>query len=167
MNPLEAAAVLRAQARGSPDARGGGFADVAWRFRHEGEDLVLAGPWARLCEALQALAPESGEWARSGVPLDISYAVSEILASATALAANEEVDSVRRSFAAFAWRVACGWEAVLAGDSEDVAGHVANEARARAIHHFRTADRPRDESAPETDGGHLRGGRRLSPTPHA
>lgn len=65
--------------------------------------------------------------------MDAAYAVGEIVTRALDLAVTEEDPSVKESLTVFAWRVACGWEAVLAGDTENVVEHVRDEAYARGI----------------------------------
>jgi hypothetical protein len=128
-----AVAILREQAQGTPEAQGSGFADVVWRYLHQGDTLALSAPWSQISGALQDLVSETGRWAHDGIPLDISYAVSEILTTALALVLTQKSASVRESLGSFAWRVACAWEAMLAGDIDDIAEHVANETLARGI----------------------------------
>ena len=133
MTAADAVTTLREHAGGTSDASGPGFADMAWRFRQQREPLALAEPWRDICEALQALASKAGAWAQSGVPIEVAYPIAEILTSAVQLAVTEDDSAIAQPLVGFAWRVASGWEAVLAGDAEDINEHVTNEAVARGM----------------------------------
>jgi len=124
---------LEIQAAGSPDADGGGFADVLWRYHHEKCNLELVGPWEAIRDLLQSLALDSSDWKSSGVPLRIGYSIAEILSSALSAAAVETKLDNRQAIVVFAWHVASAWEAVLAGDIDNIAEHVKNEALARSL----------------------------------
>lgn len=134
--------LLREHAVGTADASGSGFSDVIWRYKQKPDSLDLSRPWAEILDALQALTTHADGWETSGVPLDISYSIAEILTTALAVAATQPDGSGRRMVEMFAWRVACGWEGVLAGDIESIGNHVRDEALARGI----GALTPEDES---------------------
>lgn len=125
MDPVSA---LQEHAAGTPDATGVGFADRVWRCRQHDEPLVLEPVWESLVSCFQALTAESRTWSESGVPLAVAYPVSEVIAAGLALGVEHGA-----AVNAFVWRVATAWEAVLAGDVEDVVAHVRDEALARGV----------------------------------
>lgn len=120
-------------ASGSPDADGGGFADALWAYAHGTAPLRLEAVWGDLVEALQEAQPLLASGGDEGVPLRLAYAVAEILSAAAAAMNTEADDAARTEISLFAWRVACAWEALLAGDIDDLAEHVRLESAARGI----------------------------------
>lgn len=140
MSPPEAIALLQIHAAGTVDASGNGVADVLWRYRASGGNepraishVDLAPAWEEVVQALEALVEVARTWAEAGVPLAATYAVAEIMASTLARTAGQAPDQDRCALELFAWGVACAWEAVLAGDVEDLREHVEGEAWGRDI----------------------------------
>ncbi len=121
---------LHIHAAGTPDVSGPGFADVIWRCRNDYSQMNLEVVWQDIARLMQALQPAVLGWQVAGVPLPVSYSVSEIAARAAKLALVVPDREARRKSAVMSWRVAVGWEALMSLDIFDIALHVAGEERA-------------------------------------
>lgn len=127
---LKAIEQLVEHGAGASDGCGSGFADVVRRFEHGGGTLVLGEVWMDIAQALQqlthrAITPDHQR--------RVAYAIAEVIASATRRPLAGLPDDVRLEFDSFVWRVACAWEAFLAGDVGDLIEHVGLEARATGL----------------------------------
>lgn len=118
---------LQLQAVGSRDASGPGLADVIWRSRHEAETLDLQAIWHDLVQLLQELRSEALVWQETGVPIAFSYAVAEVASRAASLGLSAPDSDDRGQGILLCWRLSTGWEALMAGDVDDIAEHVRNE----------------------------------------
>lgn len=129
MSVAQIVKALQVHAVGSSDASGPGMADVAWRSRDETEVPNLQPVWMDLAQLFQALVPEAPLWRDHGVPVEISYPVAEILSRGSKLSLSVNTE-IQREGSLLAWRVATAWEALMAGDIDDVIEHVRGEERA-------------------------------------
>jgi hypothetical protein len=110
---------------GSAERTGSGFADVVWQFEHGSGALALGDVWSSIASALQrlrftALGPAD--------QLHVAYAIAEVISSGSRRPLAGVADDVRMEFESFVWRVACAWEAFLAGDIDNLVEHVQLEA---------------------------------------
>jgi hypothetical protein len=126
MEQLDVVARLQQHVAGTAAAAGVGLADLVWR-RRGGDAIRLTECWTSILDCLQDLTVTSAAWSREGVPLDVSYAVSEMLDTLLRLGLSETGSQERQDAFLLAWRIACAWEAVLAGDIEDLKSHVDHE----------------------------------------
>ena len=124
---------LQSHAAGTPDISGDGLADSLWRYRN---DQVMTD-LRRVCHEIVGLIGEAGlsrrEWPNGWVPSDLAYAVAEIGAQLLQLAVDAPDRSVQSNASLSGWHIASAWEALLAGDIDDVVGHVAMEASTRGL----------------------------------
>ena len=108
-----------------------GFADAVWQLRTAGTPPDLAAVWAELAQLLQTLADTEVVRPDRGIPLKLAYAIAEMQCTAVTLAMDARTETERNERDLFAWRLACGWQALLAGDVQDIGLHVADEELAR------------------------------------
>lgn len=108
-----------------------GFADAVSHHRTAGAVLDLEALWTEIVPLFQALVEETPRSSAPDLPLPLAYAVAEIQGKACLLAIEAASAEERYDRCVFAWRTATAWEAVLAGDIDDIADHVATEANAR------------------------------------
>ncbi len=115
---------------GSAEATGDGFADIVWQFEHGSSALALGAAWSSIADALQTLSLITLN------PVDqlrVAYAIAEVISSGSRRTLTGVAEDARVEFESFVWRVACAWEAFLAGDIDDLVEHVRLEARAADV----------------------------------
>lgn len=115
---------VQVHARGSSDATGPGLADVLWRYHQGSEALDLDAVWVDLVRLFQAMHPERLVWQEHGAPVALGHAIGEMLIGATQLSLSAPEEEARRQGALICFRVALSWEALMAGDFDDIAEHV-------------------------------------------
>ena len=128
--PSHAITTLCEHAAGSAEATGSGFSDVLWRHEHGVGPLALGEAWSSIASTLQgltfaALSPDD--------QLRVAYSIAEVISAASRRPLVSADADVRFEFQSFVWRVACAWEAFLAGDIEDIAEHARLEAIAASL----------------------------------
>ena len=115
---------------GSVEGTGDGFADLVLQFEHGSSALALGAAWSSIADALQTLSLITLN------PVDqlrVAYAIAEVISSGSRRTLTDVAEEARGEFESFVWRVACAWEAFLAGDIDDLAEHVRLEARAANV----------------------------------
>jgi hypothetical protein len=102
-----------------------GLSDVLWRHRGDLGDI----DFERLGDVVLGLLGEVNDHRSEfeSPPSALAYAMAEMTTLTLKIAVGAASDAVRRDAARLAWRISCGWEAVLAGDIEDVTEHVVLE----------------------------------------
>lgn len=126
---------FRTHASGSSDGNGAGFADSVWRFHHDGPLPEFRRLSTEIESLLEQVVTRRTSWRTEGVPLNLAYAVAEIHSSAARLMLEFlPADAARaRGAAYFLWRLACAWEALLAGDVDRIGEHVSLEAASLGV----------------------------------
>jgi hypothetical protein len=115
---------------GSAEGTGDGFADVVWQFEHGSSALSLGAVWRSIADALQRLSLTTLE------PFDqlrVAHAIAEVISSGSRRTFTGVAEETRVEFESFVWRVACAWEAFLAGDIDDLVEHVRLESWAADV----------------------------------
>jgi hypothetical protein len=115
---------------GSVEGTGDGFADIVWQFEHGASALSLGAAWSSISDALQRLCLTTLE------PVDqlrVAHAIAEVISSGSQRTLTGVAEEARVEFESFVWRVACAWEAFLAGDIDDLVEHVRLEAWAADV----------------------------------
>jgi AcrR family transcriptional regulator len=124
---------LRDHAAGTPDISSDGLADSLWRYRNDRVKPDLR----RVCHEIVGLIAEAGmsrgEWSPGWVPSDLAYSVAEISAQLLQLAIDSPDRAVQLDAGLSGWHIASAWEALLAGDIDDVVRHVAMESSTRGL----------------------------------
>ena len=89
-------------------------------------NLILNGP-----------VPSESTDQRGDIPSQLAYAVSNLITQCAELNASNQASDRRQWTSGLTWVLSCAWDAVLAGDIDDVIAHVEMEAEARGIVAFR------------------------------
>lgn len=136
---IEAVEALKRHAVGSDDAEGPGLADSIWRFTHGGQVPDLES----LTSEVVSLISEIGrgrDWVAGSVPSGLAYSVAEILSLLAELAAGRSSNVILHNSSLAVWRVCTAWEALLAGDIDDIVEHVRLHLVAREAAPWRALD---------------------------
>jgi hypothetical protein len=115
------------------------LSETIWRVKR-GESVDLMPSVRHLMDELQKAnliingpVPSETIGPDTNVPGELAYAVSNLITQCIELSASEERSTNSKEFAAWAWKLSCAWDGVLAGDIDDVVENVEIEASARGI----------------------------------
>lgn len=135
------------------------LSEAIWRVKR-GESIDLMPSVAHLMGELQKAnlfinGPVPSETIRpdTDVPRQLAYAVSNLITQCIELAASEKRSTNPKEFVAWAWKLSCAWDGVLAGDIDDVVEHAEVEASARGIREAERGKRKRKGGSAEAERG--------------
>ena len=121
----------------APQLGSSAFIDVVQAIRNGESGTCLGEAVADVIDCLEQLNhynQGSPEGRGEILNIDVVYAISgmTLLAIEVSIALCKTGKSCSRLLSAF-WRIACAWDALLAGDIEDIHQHVDQEAAARNV----------------------------------
>ena len=126
---------LQAHAEGTRDADDPkNLADYIWLLKHQGVAAEPDAVWSDLCQEFDKLNVALNADPSESITRQLAYAVNGLLALCLDVAVSAKMnEEPRQQLLGLAWRINTAWDAVLAGDIESIAEHVALEESARAI----------------------------------
>lgn len=135
LNLNEIAIDLRRHAEGTTNADDSSIlADHAWMLRHGTTRINLEPIWNDIISLFDRLNVELRRIGQTeNLPWVIVYAVSGLSKQCLDIQWDGTVDGpVRQEFIYLGWKILSAWDAVLAGDINNIAEHVELERLARA-----------------------------------
>lgn len=110
------------------------LADFIWMIKHGAEFIGTAQIWSKLLHEFNALNSRMKMDSITCLSPSLVYAINGLMTHCLDFAACERFsESDRRQLLELAWRITSVWDAVLAGDIDDISEHVELEGRARTI----------------------------------
>ena len=109
------------------------LADAIWMLKHGSADLPTAAIWERIVNEFDRLNGELRQVPSDyGFPRQLVYAANELIAQCLDYVASEENGrAARAEVLELGWHIATAWDAVVAGDIDDIKEHVELERNAR------------------------------------
>jgi hypothetical protein len=126
---------LQTHARGTENADNPeNLADYVWLLKHQRAASNTDEIWAALRKDFEHLNKLLNENSDFRLGREVAYAINGLLTVCLNYVTCENGDEIARNqILQIAWRIATAWDAVLAGDIEDISGHVDHEKTARGI----------------------------------
>jgi hypothetical protein len=118
---------LRRHAEGSSNADDPTLlADNAWMFKHGSFTKDFKPIWADIVKHLEQLNVEMKRLTiDEKLPRNAVYAVSGMLNQCFSISLVKKIDpNIRQQFLELGWKISCGWDAILAGDVDNIAEYV-------------------------------------------
>jgi len=105
------------------------LADYVWMLVHGKAPGSFEPVWARIVTAMETLnARFRHQLWESGVPPKLAYAINGMMGDCLDMVVEQKCDSqTREVLIRLAWRILCAWDAVLAGDIDNIQEHVQEE----------------------------------------
>jgi len=93
----------------------------------------LKAIWSDVLPELELLNSQlNGTVSAESIHRSVAYVISGFIAGCCDIAMSDDCPDVsRRSFLEFGWKLSVAWEAILAGDIEEIGVHVSAEEWAR------------------------------------
>ena len=102
------------------------LADYAWMLKHGSLMTDVEPIWTDIVNQFEQLNVEMRQLSSDdNLPRNVVYAISGLLNHCFSTSLLKKIDpNVRQQFLELGWKIACGWDAVLAGDIDNITEHV-------------------------------------------